>query len=214
MTSPASWLSITARDAGLLDLLTRRVRSATVTQVARRSFGGSIAAAGKRLRRLQSAGLVVTAAPLVRQLSLTEPLMSWRPHHPEPDFDALSWRARGRWRGLLPKAVRAVWATAAAVRLVGGCGGEVRQPLQVEHDLHVTEVFLQLESGRPALTDRWISEDVYRRRERRGKVPDGVLLDSAGRAVRWMEFAGSYSAGRIRSFHRCCEREGLPYELW
>jgi hypothetical protein len=100
------------------------------------------------------------------------------------------------------------------VRLVGGCGGTVWQPLQIEHDLHVTEMFLQTQHRQPAWAVGWISEDAYRRRHPGGKVPDAAIVDADGQVERWMEFAGSYSAPRIRAFHRCCVREAVPYVLW
>lgn len=215
MTLPALERSpAAAKREALLDLLTQRVRVASLAQLASYPFGGSKDGVRKIVRRLQTADLVVTGAPLVRRLWLSEPLVGWSPGKADPDFGALSWQAQRRWRALLPAPTPMMWATRRAVQLCGGCGGTIRQPLQIEHDVHVTEIYLQTRSRQSAVAARWISEDLYRRRQPGGKVPDAAIVGANGSIDCWIEFAGSYSAQRIRSFHRCCAREGVPYELW
>lgn len=156
---------------------------------------------------------LVLAAPL---LSLEQPLVAWELGQPAPDFGAVSYQARNRWRSAV-RPVRVYFATEFAARLFGGHGGRIRHPLQATHDLHVMECFLMLRARCPALAECWLGEDsvLDKRVFRGGRFPDAVLFDSeTGRPFRAIEFAGSYSRSRIQSFHESCLRNNLPYELW
>ena len=108
-----------------------------------------------------------------------------------------------------------VRATRLATRVVGGVSGQFRQPLQLQHDLGVTEVLIRRQQEP---THCWIGEDAYRalwQRRPNQKVPDAVILDVEEEVCRVIEFGGQYSRERLQSFHQfwIC-RNRTPYEIW
>ena len=201
---------LTRYDLLLLDLLTWRVRLATADQLEAFQHLSAV-----RVRQLLASGFVRSTSMVLSIISPCEPLFRWNPGTNPHSFSALAYQFEKR-RGVSPRRKnRIYWATAKAVRLVGGVGGRVRQPLQVEHDLAMTEVFLRRRRLDDETDAQWLGEDCYRLLYRpRGKVPDGVLCNSEGKVVLAIEFGGAYSARRIRQFHRHCDQLRLPYEIW
>ena len=131
-----------------------------------------------------------------------------------PDFSSIAWQLRKRWLQAPRIPARILWATEAATHLVGGVGGRIRQPLQVQHDLGVAEIWAR----RPIESDlKWISEDIFRCwyvRDARTKVPDALLVDaSANKVKRVLEYGGQYSRKRLEDFHRYWSGRA-PYEIW
>ena len=131
-----------------------------------------------------------------------------------PDFSSLAWQLRKRWQQIPRRAERVLWANAAAVNVVGGVGGKLRQPLQLEHDLGVAEIWA---CRRTEPTLQWISEDIYRAwfvRTAKDKVPDALLIDTDANVVRRvLEYGGQYSRKRLEAFHRYWSHRA-PYEIW
>ena len=196
-------------DMDVLELLTWRVRLATAAQIA------ELTGQPRIWRGLLKAGLVAKAGAVVAVPELRRPLATWAPGQPPPRFSALAWSLLKRRRFTPSRRVQVFWATARAVRIVGGVGGGIRQPMQVEHDLGTTAIFLRRRVLAPEDAKRWISEDVFRwKTGGKGKVPDALLCSAAGTSDLAIEFGGAYSASRTRGFHRSCSGLQLPWELW
>lgn len=197
-------------DMQLLDLLTWRVRLATEAQL--EEFQPGMA---NRVHYLAAAGFVHSAPMVVSVCETIEPLLRWFPGKNSPRFSALAYQLDKRRFSAPREKNRIFWAAARAVQLVGGVGGRVRQPLQVEHDLGTTQVFLRRRLRDPDSNSCWLGEDCLRLYfHPRGKIPDAVLCNAKGRIDLAIEFGGAYSAKRIRQFHCHCQRQGFGYELW
>ena len=137
-----------------------------------------------------------------------DPVAFWQPGDAEPSFHSLSYQLDARWSACEPKPCQVWWATPHAVAEYGGVGGWIKQNLQIEHDLAVTEVFLR--RGKNA---NWRMEDVFEEGEFGTKIPDAVVADELGQ-ITVIEIGGQYSAVRLEAFHVAMERLNLPYELW
>jgi hypothetical protein len=165
-------------------------------------------------RRLHKHGLLSSWRTSVLSHDMAGPLASCGRGDSPPDFSSIAWQLRKRWLQAPRIPARILWATGAATRLVGGVGGRIRQPLQVQHDLGVAEIWAR----RPIESDlKWISEDIFRRwfvRDARTKVPDALLVDaSANKVKRVLEYGGQYSRKRLEDFHRYWSGRA-PYEIW
>jgi len=139
---------------------------------------------------------------------MIKPVALWQPYDAVPNFRALAHKLDARWSSCEPKPCQVWWATPQAVAEFGGVGGSIKQNLQIEHDLAVTEVFLR--RGQKA---NWRMEDVFEEGEFGSKIPDAVVTDNTG-AITVLEIGGQYSAARLEAFHVAMERLNLPYELW
>ena len=170
----------------------------------------------EQLSRWRASGLLNRSMARVTPLEVAAPIFSWRRGKPAPDCHRISWRLERRWTRPYPQCSAVYWATSRLARRIGGRGGRLMQPLQVQHDVGVAAVYCLFLQDRPEEADRWIGEDQYRRLapKRIPKVPDAVVLGADGRIERAIEFGGRYSARRLRSLHRAFERRGLPYEIY
>ncbi|MCA9047201.1 MAG: hypothetical protein KDA89_00635, partial [Planctomycetaceae bacterium] len=104
------------------------------------------------------------------------------------------------------------WATPKAANLLAGCTGWGRQPLQIEHDLGTTAIYV---SSRPYQSDViWYGEDIVRRRISavNKKVPDVLLVDRRDNILKVMEYGGQYSRRRLEDFHRTWKQ--YSWEIW
>jgi hypothetical protein len=197
-------------DLDILDLLTRRVRLATEEQLVELS-GNSRGVC----RRLVAAGLLHRAVIVAAVPELTGPLATWRPGQLPPRFAALAWKLEKRRRETPSRRTPIFWASQAAVRVVGGIGGHIRQPVQVEHDLGTTATYLRRHQLCPESTSLWVSEDLCRLfQSQRRKIPDAQLMSPEGVAELAIEFGGAYSASRLRTFHHSSSLQNLPWEIW
>ena len=210
-------MRFTQRDRSIFEILTGKLRAADdellFSAFTTSQHGSRLA---DRLRRWHEAGLIGRTQAVVRKINIVEPVVTWRPGQPSLNFDAISWRLQSRWN-VAPRPIRVSWATAQAAEFFGGVGGRLSQPLQLEHDLGTSAAYFSRLRSHPDDADAWVGEDVYRREHRpsrRSKVPDAVLLDSSGHVQLAIEFGGAYAAQRVRSFHRYCARQNLPYEIW
>ncbi|WP_145944461.1 hypothetical protein [Fuerstiella marisgermanici] len=104
------------------------------------------------------------------------------------------------------------WAAPKAAHLTAGVSGWGRQPLQIEHDLGTTAMYV---SSRPYQSEViWYGEDIVRRRFSgvKKKVPDALLVDRRDNILKVMEFGGQYSRKRLEDFHRTWQP--YPWEIW
>lgn len=196
----------------LLQMLTNKVRVVTPGQlVAANSLWSQ-----RRVNRLVNAGLLAMTNLTVAVLDAGgEPYASWQPSQPMPNAGAISYLGRCRIHETPTENVQVVWATSNAVKTVGGVGGKLRQPWQIQHDLGVASVYLHYRNHYPDLALRWIGEDIYRRdlvRQSREKVADAFLMTATGRIERAIELVGDYSTARLREFHDYWSRRHVAYE--
>lgn len=198
----------------VFDLLTCKTRVATERHLSR-LMGTSTRTTQKRLAQLCDGGWLAACPVSVALPLLQGPLLA--PGTAFPDFHRLAWRLTKRHRDLVASNEIAYWATGRASRLTGGVGGSLRQPLQIEHDLLVTEAYLlrcQFDASTP---NRWVSEDVFRRdypKRLVTTVPDALLLDEIGQPHCAVEIGGSYGAHRLRKLYHAFARRKLLWELW
>ena len=184
-------------------------------QIARSSWGEKLLAEPSglsRLRRLERTGWVKRLQmPSHPELELRAPVYTWRPSCPAPNYGAVSYALKKRWRLPLQTA-GVVVATEKAGKLFGGAAGRVQNSSQVTHDLHVSALFLRFR-GVLLQGEDWIGEDRIAK-EPGKKHPDALIVDRGGRPRLFVEFGGSYAAERVEKLHRHCSMLVLPYELW
>jgi hypothetical protein len=195
----------------ILVVLTGQLRTASEDQLAN-GLGVGLRRLIRVRRRLENLQLLQSWKTGIPRYELAGPLEWFGVGDALPDFGSIAWQLRKRFEHVRMAPARVVWATARAARIVGGVGGRLRRPLQLDHDLGVAEIWTQrtLETDR-----RWISEDIFRSwfvSER--KVPDALLLDASGKQIKLvLEFGGQYSRKRLEAFHRYWASRA-PYEIW
>jgi hypothetical protein len=191
----------------ILKMLTCSVRVATTFQIAELLSHSRVKTA-RLLSSLQRGGWLEESCCALRSPSLSAPVRLWQPGDNQANFHALAHKLDLRWSLCEPKPCQVWWATPQAVAEFGGVGGSIKQNLQIEHDLAVTDVFLR--RGRYA---DWRMEDVFDEGEFGTKIPDAVVTDKLGQ-ITVIEIGGQYSAARLEAFHFAMDRLNLPYELW
>lgn len=208
------------RDQDILVTLTHKVRLLTLSQVATTwwpSQKHSERSAERGLAKVAKLGLVDSDYVMARPfLPLDEPVQTWKPGEPLPDFAPVACQLRARWRDRPYRSVRVFFATRTAVNQYGGfMGGCLDHTNEATHDLHHAEVFLRLKRAQPILADSWISEQqLAKDSEPLEVLPDSVLCDPNGQPRLVIEFAGIYNEERLERLHRYAEERDLPYEFW
>jgi len=209
----ATW---TTRDLDIVETLTRRVSLLTLDQIARIWWptAGSARVVRRRLRRIAAGGLVACHLLNVCRLPrLAGPLLSWIPGQPDPDYQAVSHRARCRWT--LPASPELILvATPLAANLFGSTARGLPPMEHRDHDLLLAEVYVFYRRSRPRDASMWTGECALSKAGYRIKDPDAFLIDPAGKRHRAIESAGRYGPDRIEEFHLHCFSRELPYELW
>lgn len=211
-------------ERSVLEILARQLRIATQDQLIRgleQSRRISARATLALLRRLKRRGLVCSQLLPIALPELSDPVASWRLGQPAPDFNAVAWAVAKRLAAARPQRQQVYWASPLATRRVGGVGGRLRSPLQIEHDLGVTELFFARQRSDITTAARWLGEDAYARLRRPGrgqKKPDAVLLaangDLDGRIEIVLDYLSLYPPARLRSFHRYWSARNTRYEWW
>lgn len=207
---------LTERDQEILQALALKVRLFSQRQVARHWWGGDLANARRRLKRMAQVGLVTRLTVPVRSLPVLEsPLIHWQPGQPEPDFGSVAHRCQARWR---LRAVHpcTVWiATERGAQFYGAVRrGELKQPTQATHDLGVAAVWMRLNEIAPQWADAWRGEDLFAQTRHGQKLPDAFIVDPQEQTQCVIEFGGGYDMARVAEFHADCAQRNLPYQLW
>lgn len=203
----------------LLDLLTLRARIVSTQMVAEHWFAHAAhpqRAAGSALSRLVSLGLLSKQRGAVRahRPFSEQPLVSWAPGEPEPDFSRVSALSRARWgRG---ESVQLLYsATKLAASRTGGSATRAVRASEASHDLAVGALYLHLKQiGHEGLSS-WRGEDrfdIYRDFLPGDVVPDAIVLRDGEPLA--LELIGRYAPGKVERFHLACEAVELRYELW
>lgn len=212
-------LSFTERDQEIFEVLSRRVRVLSLSQIIRTWWGADCStneSAHQRLSLLCAQGMLASRQVVARQLGrLVSPVAAWQPRMKMPDLGAIAWQLSKRW-SIAPTRATIFYATAKCARLFGGRRkGNISRAFQLSHDLGVAEIFLNLRRVRPWLVRRWIDEDRFAPARRREKLPDAVLASSIEAVPDLvLEFAAGYNKSRLQEFHDDNEMRGLAYEIW
>ena len=199
-------MSLKFNDATVLELLTSRVRVIAHYQLR----GHSRDSALRVFRRLRCRGAITVRQVVIHpELSLDEPLFRWMPGQCAPLFERLAWRLQSRWN-LMPKATYVASATVQGRYETGGSiGGRPLRRTEVAHDVHVTALFLKLQSEAPTKAQKWVHEDILREGgQLNGVIPDATIGTTC------IEFGGSYRAAKLRTMHRLYATDGRDYEIW
>jgi hypothetical protein len=214
---------LTKRDLEILEALTHKVRVLSLDQIARTWWEKSAAArrvAGGRLRILAEDGLLhVEHAPAHPELALERPVAVWQPTGAPPDFGAISYRLKSRWKNH-PVRTTCVSASKTAANRFGGHGGRLPREIERTHDIHMAQVYLLYRLREPELLPDWVFEERIKSERRRGsrrstpgeKLPDAILRSSSGTKV--VEFGGAYEKEKLMAFHSYCKDHSFSYEIW
>jgi hypothetical protein len=210
--------NFTDAELRLLSLLTWKTRVAADVQLA-----GVLGVADsersafvRRLKQLARRGFLTRHLVAVALLVPEAPLVNWLPDLPEPDWQSVAWRLQSRWTSLSASRTWINAATRRAAAMVGGVGGRLRQPMQLQHDLAVTAVYLVRQADCPP-NESWLGEDAYRlflHPRARVKIPDALIVDPQYQTRRVIELGGLYSPRRLKGFHRHWASRRIPYEIW
>lgn len=213
----------TPRDEDIMRVLSIKLRLLALPQIAAiwwTQTASGLVATRRRLAALRDAGLIVMRYVHARPVpEITEPVFSWKPGQPPPDYGPLAWRLERRWTAA-PRRTAVFLATRRGANQFGGRScGIVKQHFQASHDLGVAQMYMALRRLRPEAAARWIGEDLFsylrQSRKSREKIPDAAIVDNKTKRIEQiLEFGGAYDAARLRRFHCDCSRREIPYELW
>lgn len=213
-------LQLSSRDRQILDALATQVRAFTVDQVAAGYFAGDQDNARRRLRRLAHHHWLDLRSAHVRLVPpLEKPLWQWAPGEARPNYGAISARLRRRWSNQPNRSIQLVGLGATAAKCYGlRHRKRIGHPLQLGHDIALTEVFLLFREQFSGDSYQWLGEDAATRWNlsdpRAGAVPDALLLDDAGNTDRAIELGGLYSPQRIATLHQAFSTREIGYEIW
>ncbi len=208
-------LHLTDRDREILMVLVQKVRLLGQRQIAEHWWHGDLANTRRRMRRLAEKRLAECHSVLARTIPpLNEPIIHWNPGDPTPEFGAVAYRCRERWRRRPARPVTVWVATEKSAGMLGGGSHSMKHRTQVTHDLGTAAVWLQFRAKCPQLAAAWRGEDRMAPTRRGEKLPDAFILNVHG-DVEWViEFGGGYDASRVEAFHHDCSNRNLPYQLW
>lgn len=216
-------LQLTPRDRAILETLTFKVEVISVPQLAQSWWAESASGedhARQRLDALETAGFVCGYSVHARALlPLSEPVFTWTPGDADPNPYAIAERLQRRWDDEGPPQLTRVYvATQQTANRFGqsaSFAGELKQPGQVTHDLHMTAIYLRMMRSYPDLAKGWVGEASRKADlEMFEKLPDAILVDGQGQARLAIEFGGKYDHRRVAAFHEHCADRKLAYELW
>ena len=213
------WADLTRRDRDVLYTLTHKVRCLSIAQVARvwwRESSQPVRSAQRRLREIADGGLLEVFDALARPaLDLTAPVAVWSLGYEPPDFAALCYKLKSRWKECPARRTQVLIGTKKATKHLGGHGGRRPRATEVTHDLHLAAVYCRMLSNSDRRAKKWVSEaELYARGWGRGeKLPDALILGRRGNHT-VIELAGEYSQAKLEQIHADYQRRGLAYELW
>ncbi|MFO0979943.1 MAG: hypothetical protein U0996_26325 [Planctomycetaceae bacterium] len=164
------------------------------------------------LGTLKAEGLVHRECIVAGILRLEQPICRWQPGMRRQKLGPVAWKLITRSRSLVRRRVMVNWATPAAASLMGGTCGQLRQPLQAEHDLGTTATLIGCLRRNPDLI--WIGEDIVRRRYATSvrKVPDALIVNRDETIATAIEFGGQYSRRKLEAFRASWPK--TPWEIW
>jgi hypothetical protein len=128
----------------VLEFLTWQVRLASDAQVQQmlNAQSGPSCQASRALRQLATAGLIHRERIFAAVPVLSQPLCCWFPGQRMPNLSSLAWRLLVRNEQANRCQVQVNWASLVATNVTAGSTGWRRQPLQLQHDLGTTAMFV------------------------------------------------------------------------
>lgn len=208
----------TKRDDEIIRTLTLKIHILTLSQIIKTWWKSSSTAkdkARKRMHCLKKAGLIKSERVLVYpMLPLERPVFVWSPGDIALDYGDISNKLKQRWTST-PQTATVYCATQKSVNQFGGYVN-TRQKYRdkATHDLHVSELYLQLYCNMPEIAANWVGEDQLGSPSKNEILPDAALKDEQGKIQLIIEFAGAYNAKRVKKIHEYCAAGSLSYELW
>lgn len=202
----------------LVHTLATKVRAFTEVQLAYspwfRHAQSPATTVRRRTQALMQHGLLVCQTILVEPLiPLTQPVFTWKPGQPDPEFGAVAWRLQSRWPNAPAVPTTIYFTSLKANRLYGGPPHAKRIRLEHElHDLSMGSVYLHYLDHDSEIAARWIGEDLLPTSGFRMCDVDALAQLDDGQLV--IEFGGRYDARRVEHFHHDCARRRRRYDLW
>ncbi|WP_182870684.1 winged helix-turn-helix domain-containing protein [Rhodopirellula sp. JC639] len=206
--------NIQRRDLEILRRLARCYRI-TTAEIEAEHYGISQSTMRKRLNVLTAAKLVCRlTAWCAMGMEVSDPLFSWRPGEPEPDYEVISHQARTRWRSIPVREKSVFCISNRALNYFGLPPRKHLKLTQATHDLGVNLCYWYARVRWPDL--EFIGEDLFSPLRGHGEgVEDAQLVDSKQRIVCCIEHVGAYRADRVAHFHQHVGAErNLPYFLF
>ena len=159
-------------------------------------------------RKLRQEGYAESWPAMVRILYLEGPLLNWTPGASVPEFGKLAWANQKRWNSQFPGKTTCLTSTRKARSEFGGTCRAPRSR-ELEHDVGVTQLYLQLRCQTPQVAASWKHEDSLSRTNT--KRPDAVI-EREGQPVA-IDFLGrGYSRDKIVGIWKHYRHSRL--ELW
>lgn len=207
--------SLSEQHLNLLDPLTKKVRVLSFPQIERTLFSGTSDAkeSAKALtEQLEQAGYLVTYSAMVHpEIKLSGAICCYEPNGTVPDFKAVASVTRGRWKQS-PVVTRVAYATKHAKQELGGyLGGKKPRPSETRHDIHVAQIYLNMQATDPARAVAWMHEEQLRDRPEfaGGSRPDALVASDEPVVI---EFGGAYPRKKLEAFH--AQQQQRRYEIW
>lgn len=183
----------------IAEILSCRVRVLTARQIARHFYAqykGPMDCARRVIRTLVKQELACAWPVVVAELDVSQPLAVFEPRTPRPEVGHLAWRNEQRWNKASPARTICVTATVKALATYGGSCRRPR-PLELEHDINVSGIYLSLLDHEPHVAATWLPEDEIETTEFDGRRPDAIIehdrpvvLDLLGRGYTREKIAG------------------------
>jgi hypothetical protein len=200
-------------ESGLISTLSCRVRCLTIDQA------GHWKMSPRRLRALESAGwiesYVAAAHPMI---PLEEPLLIHSPDDNEPALAAISRHLMTRFDRPL-RQTRIFIATNKGASWAGGYGGRRSRPAELSHDIHLAQLYIQLEQSNPRAAWTWQPEaGAGQKKCRKDEMRPDALIDlvmkTHGRITEAWEMGGRYTVDKLKRLKDFCESHGWRLLLW
>jgi len=206
------------RDNDLLDTLVFKVRLLSFKQIVTFYWGDSKSSkisARKRLNELVSKKLLHREQSLTYPVfTLTEPLYTWRPGQPWPDYEILSEYLNHRWsQQEIPVITSVYFASKKAVNCLGGYFNSFDRS-RGSHNLNVSQIYLNLWKNNCLSECLWIGEaNLTETDEKNNRIPDAILKNKNESDVA-VRFASKLSVERLESLHEYHVKNEMRYQLW
>ncbi len=218
-------LKLSERDTTIVVLLIRCLPVLSLGQISHKLFAGDRANALRSLRRLTDRGYIAGHQCLTRTPPpIAGPLLTWQPGEEAPSAYRLAYQLNRRWltQGMRK---RQCFTAGPALNSLFGLSTAVRpqHQLQISHELGLAESYLTLCGQAGDRWQRWVGELYYSSCQNPAvskligmgtQRPDALILSTDSHVECVIEFGGVYNAKRLAKFHRWCQRERLPYEIW
>lgn len=211
----AASFELTDKHCEILEPLTSKVRVLTHGQIARSFFSrarNTDRMLQSILKELEEAEYLRSYTAMVHpEIQLKAPLCSYYPGDPDPDFAPVANKTRGRWKRA-PVETTLIYATDFASQVFGGyVGGRKPRASETRHDIHLSQIFLNLRKRDPSLAAVWIPEEqLYQeRQDSNGRMPDAEIRTDT---PFFIEFGGSYPRQKLEAFHG--EQKHTAYQIW